>query len=240
MAKPAISILTPSKGMEHHLPGLIKNIDTQIGPHDEVILYFDGERPTNKFLSFLVGYPYVRYIIGETNIGPAAGRNLLAREARNPILRFQDADDQLAPYSLDQARTLINQLDEWHILVGGQLMYRNRVLSRIGIRKESDKKAMIDALARQNTMVVNVCYFNAESFNTVGGFDENIRFEEDWDLWLRYLNKFGDEAFTLTDRLFGIYNTYGEDDKHKLHIRADVRKSNREYIAEKHQIKTET
>ncbi|MEH6552248.1 MAG: glycosyltransferase family A protein [Pseudomonadales bacterium] len=231
-----ISILTPSKGMGHHIPGLIKNIDAQIGPYDEVILYFDGERPTNSLREFLGRYPYVRIIIGKINVGPAAGRNLLAKEAINPILRFQDADDLLAPFSLDQARSILGALENWQILVGGQLMYRNKVLHRVSLHNAEKRKQMLKALPEYNPLVVNLCYFNAACFKEVGGFDENIRFEEDWDLWLRYHKLYGDDAFTFTDRLLGIYNTYRQDDPHKLHIQPHIRSASREYIAKKHNV----
>ena len=51
-----------------------------------------------------------------------------------------------------------------------------------------------------NPFPASAAFVRREALLAVGMFDERIDFEEDWDLWLRLLHRFGEKAFLATKR----------------------------------------
>lgn len=72
-----------------------------LGPSDEALVVFDGSSPPMPAWPQQIG---VRLLATGTRSGPAAARNLAAREARGEILLFDDADVQLHPEAIGRIR----------------------------------------------------------------------------------------------------------------------------------------
>lgn len=190
---------------------LLNNIAAQIRPDlgDEVLIFFDGTPIDDKLTAVLRNYPFVTAITSSERVGVSTARNRLGAQAKNEILRFQDADDLLAPYALGTARAIVPRLREWHLLAGGQFIYSDRLFNRTLLHPA--KTRLSERLLQSNDLLVNMCFFSKTSFLASGGFDPKLEFEEDWDLWLRYISLWGDAAFTLSSQIFGIYNVIHQE-----------------------------
>lgn len=203
--------------MNRYIPGLLRNITEQTIPGDEILILFDGTKVEPTLKALMEGYPQVKIFQSKQANGVSNARNFLAQKAKHDIIRFQDADDFLAPYALASTRHTIPRLKSWRLLIGGQFLYADKVFHHVVLSALDTKFSKV--LMTDNILLVNMCFFHKPSFIKSGGFDPKISFQEDWDLWLRYLRLWGDEAFTATRYVFGIYNIFQAERQAKNHNR---------------------
>lgn len=76
----------------------------QLGPHDTLTVLENGcpDRSTN---GLDLAYPQVNFLVEETNLGVAGGRNRLIAEAHGSVVMFLDDDGELAPSGLETVRS---------------------------------------------------------------------------------------------------------------------------------------
>ncbi|MCC5841511.1 MAG: glycosyltransferase family 2 protein [Opitutales bacterium] len=125
------------------------------------------------------------------NRGPSAARNLAATLLRGcPLLAFLDDDDEWSPSHLE---TLEKRLQETS---ASWAFSPTRVLDGLSEREveerrppsrlfEGDTAACARAVFARNFIQPSAVLIRREVFDEVGGFDENLRFCEDLDLWFR-------------------------------------------------------
>lgn len=126
-------------------------------------------------------------ILRTENLGPAAARNLGVAVAASPLISFLDSDDLWRPnkmerqldYMRNNPGCLVSQTDEIWIRRGVRVNPGRRHRKRGGhIFFESLRTCLISPSAV--IMRTNI-------FQELGGFDEDLRAAEDYDLWLRLL-----------------------------------------------------
>jgi glycosyltransferase involved in cell wall biosynthesis len=131
----------------------------------------------------------------------SSARNFGISISKNEIIKFIDADDMLAPFALDKIRDTFTE----GILVCRQMKYIDKNLADISqnfINVNQIKATII----HYNPFLVNNCVISKSLLDEFGGFDEEIEFEEDYDLWLRIYKKYGLDKFYLSNDIIGIYN----------------------------------
>jgi glycosyltransferase involved in cell wall biosynthesis len=100
MARPFVSVLTPTYNRRTFLPGLLECYKSQTYPKDrmEWIIFDDGEDCVKDFFDKAAKtIPNIRYIRHETKLLIGAKRNILNKEAKGDILVAMDDDDYYPP-----------------------------------------------------------------------------------------------------------------------------------------------
>jgi glycosyltransferase involved in cell wall biosynthesis len=100
MARPFVSVLTPTYNRRTFLPGLLKCYTSQTYPQDrmEWIVLDDGDDSVKDvFDEASKTIPNIRYIRHETKLLIGAKRNILNKEAKGDILVAMDDDDFYPP-----------------------------------------------------------------------------------------------------------------------------------------------
>lgn len=90
----AITLIMPTIGWGPPFDPCLRQAHAALAPADELIVVFDGQAPEAPAWLRQTGALLLQ--TGERS-GPAAARNLAARQARNPILLFVDADVTVHP-----------------------------------------------------------------------------------------------------------------------------------------------
>ena len=216
---------------------------------DEIIVVDDcSPDGTGEWVS--AHYPQVRVLRTEKNIRTSAARNLGARTAMGRTLMFLDHDDELLPHAVETLLELRTAFPEARAAFADHA-YINFVN---GVRF-ADHHSSQPAFARLRTVPVlrasafgrlygKSLYFallrgnllqqpwviDRDFFHQLGGFAEEIRYCEDWDLYLRAVRA---GPIALTDRVISNHYVEGENlhlhsDQATMHLRVLERQLRRE------------
>lgn len=98
---PSLTLVMPTIGWEEPCGFSLRAALAGLGPQDEALVVFDGQPPPAP--EWLIDSP-ARLLHTGRRSGPAAARNLAARQARGDILLFVDADVELHADALERVR----------------------------------------------------------------------------------------------------------------------------------------
>jgi glycosyltransferase involved in cell wall biosynthesis len=165
------------------LPGALG----QDGVAIEVLVVDDGSADETPLRLGALDDPRLRVVRNDTSLGLPAARNAGIAAARGEWLAFLDDDDHWAPTKL-HAQLAAAARD------GAAWAYgRAVVVDAAGQALEADpfpEPRALPGLLQQGNWIPgggsNVVV-RADLVRRLGGFDEELRFFEDWDLWLRLL-----------------------------------------------------
>jgi glycosyltransferase involved in cell wall biosynthesis len=178
---PIVSVIMPVFNYGKMFQKSIESVFNSTYKNIELIIIDDGSEDNyviNK-LNSLSNHPNIK-IIRQKNSGPASARNNGIRNSTGIYILPLDSDDMIHP---DYIQTCVN------------LIKRDKNLSPIycdtnhigeisGIEKrpEWSKERLI-----QGPFIVNCSMFSREAFDTCGGYDEEMKGWEDYDLWIRMM-----------------------------------------------------
>ncbi|WP_413314214.1 glycosyltransferase [Prochlorococcus sp. MIT 0703] len=182
--KPDISVIIPTFNPCHFLLEAIASIirNTSGDCEVEVIIVDDGsvEPPSQQILQRLKkgGYKILR----QENSGLAAARNYGINAAQAELIIPLDDDNRLlAPY-LQDCLAVMQQNSDVEMIFGDRLDF--------GSRTQHFKPGIFNAKQLVKTNRIDACTLMKRSlWQKCGGYDENLKALEDWDLWLTGMQK---------------------------------------------------
>jgi glycosyltransferase involved in cell wall biosynthesis len=155
----------------------------------ELIVVDDGSTDDTlaRLTHELETVPTAIHMLRTDNRGPAAARNNGVALARAPLVAFLDSDDLWAPNKLKCQVEKMRQDPECVISQTKELWMRNGIRVNPGRRHRKRRgDFFLDGL---HTCLVSpsAAIMSTSVFRRLGGFDEDMRAAEDYDLWLRVL-----------------------------------------------------
>ena len=190
MSEPQVSIVIPTRNRWQLLAAnglaaaqLQEDVDLEIVVVDDAS---EDETPA-RLREVAAADGRVRTIRHDARRGLAAARNTGAGAARAEWIAFLDDDDLWAPQKLRlQLAAAQSPGVDW---VYGRAVVVDGAKRVIGGHPFPDPAALAELLRGGNHVPgggSNVLV-RASAFRATGGFDETLRYFEDWDLWLRLL-----------------------------------------------------
>ena len=185
----AVSVVIPAKNAAAHIREAIESVLAQGGDVAELIVVDDGSTDDTATIVNSFGESRIRLVANETS-GVSAARNFGARLSRGNWLMFLDADDRLRPGAIAMLVAATKAAPHAVLIYGdydliddeGRSIGRRGML--IGRRKPSGK--VLARLAAGNFIVNGgITIVRANAFRTAGGFDESLKYCEDWHCWCR-------------------------------------------------------
>lgn len=185
---PEVTVIVPTRDRwrllsRHALPSALGQEDVAL----EVVVVDDGSRDGTQAMLARLDDPRVRIVRNDPPRRLPGARNRGIEAARGEWLAFLDDDDLWAPSKLRR------QLDAARA-TGAFWAYGRSLV--VDVRCEPTgvdpfpEPAELPALLLEGNFVPgggsNVIA-RADAVRRIGGFDERLRFFEDWDLWLRLL-----------------------------------------------------
>lgn len=198
IAASSVSIIIPAKNAALYICETIESALSQGETVAEVIVIDDGSTDDTAAIVRSICDRRVRLLANES-AGVSAARNLGARTARGHWLLFLDADDRLR-HGAVSTLTAAAEATPRAVLVYGDYDLIDGAGRRIGRRGllQGRRKPSGDVLARlvRGNFIVNggIMLVRADAFQASGGFDEALRYCEDWHCWCR-LAAIGEFAF---------------------------------------------
>jgi glycosyltransferase involved in cell wall biosynthesis len=177
-----ISVVIPAYNAAVFLPRCLKSVFAQtLKPH-EVIVVDDGSIDDTATLAAELGAK----VITRPNGGLSAARNTGIQNASSEWIALLDADDLWAPEKLE--RQVLSIRPETVLVYTGI-----RIFDDHGVRNELPAVDVISArkmLRYRNPITPSTVLVRREMVLQGGGFREDIRACEDWEMWVR-LNRLG-------------------------------------------------
>jgi glycosyltransferase involved in cell wall biosynthesis len=186
MTSPDVSVLIPTRNRrELLLRRSLKAALLQEGVDYEVIVVDDGSTDDTQERLEELGETRVRVIRRDVSGGAAAARNTGIAAARGEWIAFLDDDDSWAPdklrLQLDAVRSAGADFGYAGVVTvddRGNALYTSPAPAPGRLAAETIAKSVIPA-GPSNVLV------RTELVRRLGGFDEQLRNMEDWDLWIR-------------------------------------------------------
>jgi hypothetical protein len=183
-----IAVVIPAFNQAQFLAEAITSVLTQTRPADEIILVDDGS--TDDPASVVAQFPSVK-LIRQDNRGVSAARNLGLYSCKASYVVCLDADDRLLPNALEAGLACITTRPDCGFVYGG-----HRQISEDGRSISTDCILPIEgdsllSLARRDLIgPPATILFRRDRLLEVGGFDETLRRNEDYDLYLQLAQKY--------------------------------------------------
>jgi glycosyltransferase involved in cell wall biosynthesis len=178
----SVSVIIPVYNGERYLSEAIQSVLDQTLPPAEIIVIDDGSiDATSQIVADIatVSSVSIRYAYQE-NQGPAAARNTGIIESRGDILAYQDADDLWVYNRLSLQISILN-LNPHALVVFGRtqcFFSDDKDMPSPAISNDSDSSPPSWFLGVQSGL------YRRSVFDTIGLFDDKLRYHEDID-WFR-------------------------------------------------------
>jgi glycosyltransferase involved in cell wall biosynthesis len=187
VATPRVSIVTPAFNCEDYIAATIRSVLSQTVSDFELLIVDDGstDRTAAAAQCFAVGDPRVR-VIRQQNSGQSAARNAAIRQARGSHFALLDADDVWTPTFLAEQLAIFDAHPDVDIVsanahnLGGP--WDGAPLKPVV--GDCRVVSLLDLICVEDSICI-ASMFSRRVVETIGGFDEELRSNEDYDFWLR-------------------------------------------------------
>ncbi len=188
---PKVAVIIPIYRDADFLEDALRSVLAQTRIPDEIVVVNDCSPESFRIEQIVELFPAVIYKRNPTNLGLAASRNVGALLTDCEILSFLDADDQLHPQGIEFRLAIWNGKNavtcctrrftgQSDLPSVRQFFPHSRVARTVRRPRE---------IIFRNILTGAGLLISKELFWKMGGYDERLRSCEDFDLWLRLLEK---------------------------------------------------
>ena len=171
---PQISIIIPAFDAERHIVQALESVRAQNIPSHEVIVIDDGSKHSPDGLVRSV-FPHAR-LLQQSNLGPAAARNLGLRIARGNFIAFLDADDLWTEGAVARMLRGFDEAPSAELVQGSIRRWRENAGNPAEVSTPAPAYFSFNVGALMVRRAV---------FERTGLFDEGLRQSEDVDFHIR-------------------------------------------------------
>jgi len=184
---PAVSVIMAAYNVEPYLMAAMQSVMRQTFRDLELIVIDDGSTDQSYRLALANAGddPRVR-VLQKANGGISSARNCGLSIATGDLIAFIDSDDMWDPGFL-QAQIDVLANDPEVDIVSGNGWFLGGPLSGRPARPVPDRRPVPNLLniIKDENAVFIMTVFRRRVYETIGGFDEMLRTNEDYDFWLR-------------------------------------------------------
>ncbi len=183
-----VTVLMPVYNARRYLLAALRSILSQDFKDFELLVVNDGSTDGSEGLLTVVNDPRVR-ILHQEHGGIVSALNRGLAEARGELIARMDADDIAVPRRLGLQARFMDANPDVHLL-GSRFVY----IDARGRTLYSPNWPTKDAEIRRTLPVFN-CFthptvmFRKASVLALGGYRQELQYQEDYDLWLRLIEQ---------------------------------------------------
>lgn len=189
-----VSVIIPYYRGEDYIIETLDCVKNQIYREIEIILVNDGS--DTAFLNKIKNsddYANLK-IIHQQNGGQSSARNKGVKISTGKYLLFLDCDDIIGPYFIEKTVAILRSDSDIKVAFSKGKYFE----AKSGEWKLPE--FAFKSLLVENSIPITALIYK-EDFNNTGGFDVNLSFLEDWDLWISIL-KGGGKIYKINEFLF--------------------------------------
>jgi Glycosyl transferase family 2 len=185
---PLVTVVTPVYNVAKYVGETVDSVLRQTFTSFEYLVVDDGSEDGSGAVARAHAGDDARFRLVEGgHRGLSAARNTGIREARGQYIAYLDGDDRWHPRFLERQVALIESLPD----EVGAVFARCRMILENGTpaflqRERPGRYDFDDLLVKNNpTRSGSTLLIKKSCFADVGGFDEDLRYVEDFECWLR-------------------------------------------------------
>lgn len=184
------SVVIPLYNKELSIRNTIQSVLDQTCQDFEIVVVNDGSTDNSAAVVEAIEDDRIR-LIHQKNQGVSAARNRGIEEAGYEWIAFLDGDDLWEKSHLQEISLMMQKFPGEKVFVTSfeysdkRPMFRHPRSEPIFKVENYFKEAMKESLMWTSIVVVH-----KSCIDQVGGFDEGLRWGEDWDLWARLARRF--------------------------------------------------
>ncbi len=204
---PLVSVVVPTFNYARFLPEALASIVAQDDAGIEVIVVVDGS--TDDPAAVLRDFPQVR-LIQQGNRGLPAARNVGLKAASGTYIAFVDADDRLLPGAIATWLDLFRMRPESGFVHGSYCSVDaqwQKIWQPHPVNLDDHGFAILLAQGNRIGCPATVMY-RRDRLAEIGGFDETLTANDDFDLLLRMLQRF---PAASSDRMVAEYRYHDKN-----------------------------
>ena len=175
--------------------------------HDKIEIIVVNDGSTDNSEEVITAYIQDKINISyhkKPNGGPSSTRNMGGNLANGEFLVFLDGDDRLHPDYVKKCLQVYHNQPNMNI-VYSQAEYFGAKSGIWALNKFDINNFLIDNCIPIYAMI------RTQTFKTLGGFDEHLKFVEDWELWLNIIKNYGANIHRIEESLY----YYRKSETHK-------------------------
>ncbi|GLB48129.1 glycosyltransferase family 2 protein [Neptunitalea lumnitzerae] len=190
MAKPLVSIITPTYNSEQFIEATIASVQKQTYPYWEMLIVDDASTDTTTAIisNYKRQDARIKFVALPTNKGAGYARNKAINMAKGHYIAFLDADDIWLPEKLKvQVKFMESHKDALVSFSSYQLMDEQGEL--MGVTIEALPEVSLGKMLKSNYVGNLTGMYNAKELGKI--YMPLIRKRQDWGLWLSCIKKSG-------------------------------------------------
>jgi glycosyltransferase involved in cell wall biosynthesis len=195
-----VSIIITTHNREKLLPRAINSVLAQTYDNLEIIIIDDASIDnTEKIIKkYIDKNPKIKYIKHKKSMGANVARNVGIKLASGLFIAGLDDDDAFHPKRIELL--VKNYSDDYSLVTSNDIMVNNS-----GYKKTTTKPKTITLEKMLNANIIgNQVLIKRERLLALDGFDEALTASQDYDMWLRVVEKYG-KALVVQKGLQYIY-----------------------------------
>ncbi|GHE43547.1 glycosyltransferase [Sphingobacterium griseoflavum] len=193
---PLVSVVVPCFNAESTIIETLDSILLQDYRNIEIIIVNDGSTDSSLDLinAFAARGTNVN-VIAQANFGQSRARNVGMHAAKGEYIMFLDADDLLATTYVSECVEVFRQRPE--VLL---------VYSDMELFERETGVFHLDAFNLRQFLIRNCipsfCMCRTKQIRDLGGFDEAMECNEDWECWIRMIANYSPDVFKIPKPLY--------------------------------------
>ncbi len=186
---PKVSIIIPAYNSANLIGKTIESVCNQTFKDWELLIIDDGSTDKTKEIieSFCRKDERIKYFYQANSGAPAGPKNTALKQAVGEYIAFLDHDDEWVKEKLDRHLLFFANSKNPNLgLVVSNAMIVNKIdNSRFEHKLPMQINPLTALLERNFIFCSSGVSVRREVFSRVGFFDENFKYGDDWDMWLR-------------------------------------------------------
>ena len=182
---PLVSVVLPAYNAERFLSEAVRSVRRQTFRHLDIIVVNDGSTDGTGAVAGQLAEEDSRVRVVHTrNAGLSAARNVGIAEARGEFICFLDADDIFLHDKIERQLAFLEALPSCDLVYSDHYL-GDELLNPILLECKRPPAPLSELLSYCNWFAPMAALMKTHLLRGVGGFDEELKSAEDWDMWIR-------------------------------------------------------
>ncbi len=185
--RPRVSVVMPIYNSAEFLPQAVDWVLAQTYRDFELMLVDDGSTDGSREIAerYRAAWPDRVRCMAQSNRGSSAARNVGFWSARGDLVGLLDSDDEWLPTFLAEQVAILDAHPEVDVVTGNGFIRGGRADGRpFGPCPDPRPDPDLVEILGDETTVFIMSVFRRRVLDAVGGFDESLQTNEDYDFWI--------------------------------------------------------